>query len=104
MKRALFMFILFTLIFTAMIVYSLKHEEPVLPPGMCDRLVHYTLVFADGHKEERIKWMDHNVAKIFKNSQNVPEIKRMLLDNGIVDTTDWILEEVPPYNCMRGPQ
>ena len=104
MKTAIFLFVTLTAIFAAMMIRNIKHPKPVLLPGMCDRLVHYTLVFTDGHREDRTKWMDHNVAKNFENSQNNPEIKRMLQDNGITGTINWILEEVPPYDCMKGPK
>jgi len=45
---------------------------------ICDVIVSFILVFVDGHKESREKWMDHEVAQSFKQTLENPDFLKDL--------------------------
>ncbi len=71
---------------------------------MCTIVLTYMLIFTDGHKEPRTKWVDAQQATEMVQQATNPEVLKELKGFGIDSITDLEVKEVPPYNCITGPK
>lgn len=71
---------------------------------LCDVLLTFIIVFSDGHKENRIKWITRDVAEEFIKTNKDPEFLKMLQNNGVDHAENFNIKSVPPYDCARGPK
>lgn len=71
---------------------------------ICNAILYFTLVFSDGHKEKREKYVDVSTAiHLIDSMQHDPKTKEELKKEGVVDTRDFRIVETDPYSCISGP-
>ena len=70
---------------------------------LCDVILTFVLHFADGHTEDRLKWVDRKNATEFMHPD--PEVLRMLKESfGVVKIDNYKIQIVKPYDCSKGPK
>lgn len=69
---------------------------------LCDVILYFVVVFSDGHKENRVKWVNHEVAGTLVYSMTHFEQMKEL-DKTFERVEDIKLDFVAPYDCLKGP-
>lgn len=69
---------------------------------MCDIILYFTVIFADGHKEDRIRWATKETASGLVGAMLHPEELRKL-DMTFHDVQNLKIKIVKPFDCDKGP-
>jgi hypothetical protein len=68
--------------------------------NLCNAILAFVLVFNDGHKENREKWVTSDVGFMFAEKLQDPEYMK---DLGVKSVENITVKTVQPYDCNVGP-
>ena len=72
---------------------------------LCNALLTFMLVYNDGHKEDRTKWMTRDVAELFVHGITDPEFLAQVDPPSCCKAVENIkITDVKPYDCVHGPK
>lgn len=69
---------------------------------MCDVIVYFVVVFTDGHKEARVRWVNHKNTKTLVGQLTKPEELKKY-DINLYNVEDIKISVVKPFDCSKGP-
>jgi hypothetical protein len=72
---------------------------------ICNVILTFLVLYSDGHKEDRTKWMSKDMAKRFVYMYKHDEqIKTSCREMGIIEVKNFKIKDVKPYDCYKGPE
>ncbi len=71
---------------------------------MCDAILTFMLVFSDGHREPRTKYMDRATASEVVMWTASDDGKLAMLQYDVVEVREMKVSNVKPFKCTEGPK